>query len=129
MVKVVSFRFQPCLIRFTMLLVEGSSEMQLFRYLTNNIFRNPQFQNYISYEGHLFLKVFKILSPFYRNAAKNWEKGFSFLDNCIWIGCRNLSLIREENLWPAVNVFTNSSKNMYITKRDFFQLNFLHIDQ
>ena len=32
---------------FTMLLVEGSSETDLFRYLSNNFLRSPQVQKYI----------------------------------------------------------------------------------
>ena len=71
-------------------------------------------------------------SKFYRhfkNAEKNSEKAFSFLDNCIWIGCVNLSLLGRENLWPAVNVFTNSPKILHITNRHFFQFNCLHIDK
>ena len=69
----VSFRFQHCLIPFTMLLVEGFSETQLFRYLSNNVFRNPKFPKYISYEDEIFVKLCKILSTF-ENAAENSEK-------------------------------------------------------
>ena len=39
---------------FTMLFLEGSSEMQLFRHFSNNIFRNPQLMKCIKYEDHLF---------------------------------------------------------------------------
>ena len=76
----------------------------------------------------LFRKCAKLYLHF-KNAEKSWEKSFCFSDNCIWIGCVNLSLLRTENLWPAFNVFTNSPKVLYITKRDFFQLNYLHSDQ
>ena len=37
--------------------------------------------------------------------------------------------IRREYLSSVVNVLTNSRKILHITKRDFFQLNFLHSDQ
>ena len=60
---------------------------------------------------------------------KNWEKAFCFLDNCIWIGCVNWSLVRRVNLWPVVNALTNRQKILHITKRDIFQLHSLHIDQ
>ena len=72
-----------------------------------------------------FLKVFKILSTF-QNRRKKSEKAFYFLDNCIWTGCVNLSLLRRENLWPAVNVFTNSPKIFHITKKHW---SIFHIDQ
>ena len=61
------------------------------------------------YEGDFFLKVFKFLSAF-QKWWKSWEKAFCFLDNWIWIGCINLSLLRRENLWSTVNVFTNSPR-------------------
>ena len=64
-----------------------------------------------------------------KNAEKNSEKAFCFLDNCIWIGCIKFSLSRRENLWPAINVFTNIPKILHITKGNFFQLNCLVIDQ
>ena len=60
---------------------------------------------------------------------EKFEKKLFFLDNCIWIGCVNLSVLRRENLWPAVNVFKNSPNILDITKRNFFQFNCLHIDQ
>ena len=44
----------------------------------------------------------------FKNAKKNSEKAFCFLDNCIWIGCVNLPLLRTKILWPAVNMFKNS---------------------
>ena len=75
-----------------------------------------------------FLKVLEMLSTF-QKCTNNWEKAFCFLDNCIWIGCVNLSLLRREKLWPTVNVFTKSQKILHITKRDFFQFNCLYIDQ
>ena len=37
--------------------------------------------------------------------------------------------IRREYLSSVVNVLTNSRKILHITKRGFFQLNFLHSDQ
>ena len=74
-----------------------------------------------------FWKVRKILSKF-QKCRRKFQKFFSFLNKCIWIDCVNLSLLRTENLWPAVNVFTKSPKIFHITKRDFFQLSFLYID-
>ena len=57
------------------------------------------------------------------------RKSFFFLDNSIWIGSIKLSQLGGEYLSPAVNVLRNSPKILPINKRDFFQLNFFHIDQ
>ena len=64
MLKVLWFRFQQCLGSFTILHFEESSEMGLFRHLSNHGFGSPQLAKYISYEGHLFLKMFKVLWTF-----------------------------------------------------------------
>ena len=56
-----------------MLLVEASSETQLFRHLSNNVFRNPKFPKYISYEDQLFVKLGQIFSTF-KNAAETSQK-------------------------------------------------------
>ena len=40
-----------------------------------------------------------------------------------------MALLRRENLWAAVNVFTNSSKILRITEGDFFEFNCVHSDQ
>ena len=80
MVKLVSFRFLHCLIPFTRLLVAGSPETRLFRHLSKNVFWNPSFRKYTSNEGHLFLKVLKILSTFQKWTKKKMEKNlFHFL--------------------------------------------------
>ena len=61
--------------------------------------------------------------------AKNWEKLFSFWDNCIWIGSVKVSLLRTGNFSLAANVFTSSQKIWHVNKRDVFQLNWLGSDQ
>ena len=51
MVKVLSFSYEHCFGPFTMLLVEGPTEMRLFRHLPN----------YLSYElGDVFRKCSKL---------------------------------------------------------------------
>ena len=40
-----------------------------------------------------------------------------------------MSLLQTEYLSSEVIVLTDSSEILHITKRDFFQLNFLHSDQ
>ena len=43
-----------------------------------------------------------------KNAAKNWDKVFSFRDNYIWIGCVKLSLLEREYLPSVLSVLGNS---------------------
>ena len=64
----------------------------------------------------------------FETSEKNSEKVFSFRDNCIRIGCVELSLLRRVYMSSAVNVLTNSLKILHITKRDFFKLNWLGRD-
>ena len=61
--------------------------------------------------------------------AKNGEKTFCFLDNCILIGCYDLSILQREYLPLAVTVLTNSPKIANITKIDISQLNFSQSDE
>ena len=65
----------------------------------------------------------------FKNGENKSEKVFPFRDNCIWIGCVKLSLLRREYLWPAVSVLKNIRKILPTTKRDFFELNWFHSDQ
>ena len=44
------------------------------------------------------------------------------------IGCVNLSLLRREYLSSAVNVLTNTYKALNLSKKDFFQVNYLQND-
>ena len=57
--------------------------------------------------------------------AKNSEKVFFFLYNCIWIGCQYLPLLRGEYLSLEVNMLTNSPKILVFTKRAIFQFSVL----
>ena len=66
---------------------------------------------------------------YFKNADKNWEKVFCFCHKCISIGSAKLSLLRRVYLCSPVNVLTNSLKIFDSTKRDFFQLNYLHSHQ
>ena len=60
---------------------------------------------------------------------KKIRKSFLFGDNCVRIGCVQLSLLRREYLSSAVSVLTNSYKALRLTKTDFFRLNYLPNDQ
>ena len=64
-----------------------------------------------------------------KNAPKNWEKVCCFLDQCTWVCCVKCSLLRREYLSSALYLLTNSLKILHITKRHFFQFNYLCNDQ
>ena len=76
-----------------------------------------------------FLKLFEILAAFQKFRKRLRKSFLFFFYKGIWFGFINLSLLRRENLWSAINVFTNSPNIFHITKRDFSQLTCLHIDQ
>ena len=57
----------------------------------------------------MFFSKFSKFDVAMTNAAKNWQKTFCFLDNCISIGCNKLSL--------TVNALANSPRLSDITKR------------
>ena len=128
MIKVLWCRFQQCLRKFTMLLVEGSPETGLFRHLSYHVFRVSNFANKKSMSAIFCFKIFKIWSRF-QKFKKNWEKVFGFWDNCIWIGIVQLSLIRTGFFSSAANVLTSSPKISHVNKGDFFQLSWLGSDR
>ena len=76
-----------------------------------------------------FVWKFSIFDTDLKNAQRNWQKGFCFWGNSVWIGCIKLSLLRTEYLSSPVNVLTDSLKILHVTKRDLFQLIYLHIHQ
>ena len=125
----VSIIFQHCLIPFTMSIVIGFLKSEILNIYLTTFFRFRNFENTSAMRVIFFLKVFKILSIFQKRQKKIEEKLIVFFYNPIWSGCVNLFLLRRENLWQTVNVFTNSPKILHVTKRDFFQFNCLLIDQ
>ena len=129
MVQVLLFRFQHYFGPFTMLLVEGSSQMGLFRPLSKHVFRSLQVQKYNSYEAHLLFENLQNWIQISKIQQKIGKMLFCFRDTCIWGWCNKLSLLRRDYLSLEVNVLTNSPKIFHLTKRDFFQLNCLHSDQ
>ena len=76
-----------------------------------------------------FLSKCLKFNPDLKNAGKNWENVFSFLDNCIWIGIVKLSLWRTRYFSSAANALTRSPKILHVTNRYFFKLNFLGCDR
>ena len=127
MVKLPPRRFEPCFRSFTMLLVEGYSEMAFLDvYLTGSyglcIFRNTLAMRVIFvWKCSKFSLDFKI-------AERKPEKKFSFWDNYIWIGFVKLSLLRTEYLSSAVNELTNSLNILHSDKSYFFKLNIFASD-
>ena len=125
-VKLWSLRLNQRFGPFRMLSVKWFSEKVLIRHFCNHVLRNPSFGKYISCQGHLFLKMFKIWCRF-EKCTKNWEKVFCFRDKCIWFGCIKFTLLRREYLPLAINLLTNSLKIFHGTKRNSSQLNYIHI--
>ena len=75
-----------------------------------------------------FSQYFKFKLDF-KNPGKNSEKVFCFWDNCIWIGILKLSLLKTGYFSSTANVLPNSTKILHVSKRDYFQLNWLGRDQ
>ena len=71
-------RFQKCLGTFTILLVEASSEMGLFRHLSDYVFGVRNFENTKSMRVILFFKMLKISTKF-QECSKKFRKIFLFL--------------------------------------------------
>ena len=129
MLKVLSFRFQQCFRPFTVLFVEGSSELRLFRHLSNNVFRSPYVQKYMSYEGHSFFWKCSKLNVNFENAKRNSEKVFRLWNNCIG-RCWHKFLSLNKRILVIGSQWVNKiPKILHISKRDFFQLSFLQSDQ
>ena len=128
MIETLWSRFQQWFRWFTMLLDEGSSEMGLFRHLSDYVFVVPNIGNGKSMRVIFFSKCLKLNLNF-KNSATNWEKVFSFWDNCIWIGNVKLSRLRTGCFESEANELTSSPKIWHVQKRDFLQLNWLGSDQ
>ena len=77
-IKVLWCRFQQCLGTFTMFLVEGCSEMGVFRHLSDDVFRVRHFENKKLWGSSFFSKCLKFNVDL-KNAAANPEKNFLFL--------------------------------------------------
>ena len=122
-------RLQKCMVPFTILVLEGSTETGLFKHLSNHFFQCPSFRKYIGYEGHLYFGKCSIFNAYFRDSEKSWEKEFCFWENSIWIGCVKLSLLRREYLSSTINVFTSCFKIFHCTKRDICQFKFYQSDQ
>ena len=120
--------FQQSLSTFTMLLVAGYSEIGYFRHLSDYVFGVRNFENTKSMKVIFFFKYLKFQLDF-KNAARNSENVFCWLNNCMRIGIVKLSLLRTGYFSSAANVLTGSPKIWHVKSRDFFLLNRLRSDQ
>ena len=127
MIKVKLCRFEPCLGTFTMLIVDGSSEMGLFRHLCNYVLRVRNFGNPKGVRVIFFSKCSKLNLDF-KTSAKNEESFFCIWDICICIGIVKLSLLRAGYFSSDATVLTSCPKIFRFNKKDFFQLNWLSSD-
>ena len=121
MIKVLLCRFHKCLGPFSMLTVEGCSEMALFRESSNKVFYSPYFGRYISYDNLFFFWKCLKLDQDSINGRKNSEKFFRFYDNCIWIGKRKFPQSGTPYLLSSVNVLTHTPKISNFNKGDIFK--------
>ena len=117
-IKTLWCGYQMSLGRFTMFVVERSSETGLFRHLSNNISRVRNFLNTKVWRLSFDTKYLKFNLDF-KKEAKNSEKVFCFWENYIWIGIVKLSLFRRRFFSSRANVLTSSPKIWYVNKRDF----------
>ena len=58
---------------------------------------------------------------------KSPEKVFCFKDKGVWTCCVKVCILRQEYMYSADNVLTNSPNIVDLTKADFFQLNLSQI--
>ena len=77
---------------------------------------------------NFFCKCSKMNLTF-KNAIKNWENVFSFLDKCIWNGSGKFTLTLHENKLLAVNLLARSPKLRDPAKKNLFSLNLAQIDE
>ena len=121
------WRFQQCLGLFIILLVDRSCETRPFRELSEHVLCGLQVRkSIISFEGHVFFKMFKFWSRFQKYSKKS-RNCFCFLDICIWIGSLKLSLLRKECLSSTVNVLTNSPKTFVSLRKIFLNSIYLTV--
>ena len=99
-----------------------------FRHLSDYVFGVRNFETTKSMRVVFFLKYLKLQLDL-KNAAKNSENVFCWLNNCMRIGIVKLSLLRTGYFSSAANVLTSSPKISHVNQRDFFQINWLGSDK
>ena len=94
---------------FAMLLVKASSETVLLAIYLTTIWDSVILKIQNLWGSSFTLKYLKF-NLHLKNAAKNWEKVFSFSDNSIWIGIVKFSLLKTGYFSWAANVLWSSTK-------------------
>ena len=103
---------------FAMLLVKASSETVLLAIYLTTIWDSVILKIQNLWGSSFTLKYLKFKLDL-KKAAKNWEKGFCFWDNCVWIIIVKLSLLRTGHSSSAANVLTSSPKILHVNDRNF----------
>ena len=122
MIIVLPCRFQECFRPFTILPVEGSFEMRLFRHFGVCNFLNT------SAMKDIFLSKSSKFNPDFKNKEQNREHFFLSYIVASELIMLKLSLLRREYLSSAVNILTNSLKVLHIAKKYFIYFNYLQSD-
>ena len=115
--KVLWRRFQQCFGRFTMLLVEESSETALFTQNLSTFSESVISEIQNLWRSSFFSKYLKFHLDF-KNVGKTCERTFCFWENCIWIGMIKFSLLRTGYFSLAGNVLTSSPKIFHVNKTE-----------
>ena len=110
MAKVLALRLNQCFGPFTMLPVEGSSRAGLFRHLSNHVFRGLYFRKYISYEGHLNLRNFKVWCRFWK-CTKNLKKNLFF--RSMYLNCLHLIVSTQKRMFVIRSQSVNKRSEVF----------------
>ena len=113
MVKVGLFRFQQFLVPVT---CWDFLEIWLTMFFGVRNFGNTSAMKVI------FVRKRSKFNLHFKNSEINSENVFSFLENCTWICCLKLFLLRREYFSLVVNMLINIFKTFHVTETDFFQL-------
>ena len=77
------------------------------------------FRNTSAMRAFFFWKTFKVWSRLQKCKNKNWHQFSCFWDNCLWIGCVKVFVLRKEYFPRVVNALANTFQILHISKRDF----------
>ena len=124
--KVLLFRLQECFDPFCLVVCLRVLWNTAFETFIQPYFSEPVFPEIHLLRGSSFFSKCLKFNIDFKNPTKNLKKVFCFWDNSIWIVCLKLSIVRRSRFSLTVNVLANSLRILYISKRHFFQCNYLH---
>ena len=126
MTKILPRRFKQCYGPFNMLTVHTCSDTGLFRHLSNPAFAVYNFGNKSRLRLKLFFKLFKIWWRVWKY-RKKLAKYFWIWRQLHWNWFpQTLAFTEREYLSSDVNILTNSMKISDTTRKELFELIFLH---